>query len=309
MMSGAGAITTPRYDETLYSTMARASRYLGSPRPRLLHEALFGADLPVFDDLPVGLNRVIAADIFGPAKFDDAVHGWTLFPYYSHYVLPSRAVAAVQAMAGVGQWPHEALRSWTSAAEPPLSLRFCLSCREDMREQYPDLWWRRAHQLPSALVCPDHGEMLRETGVLRDERRRRYVPATLDLCDFGRPQIREGLEPRVTNDLVALARMSAALLGRQRDSHPDNRRDSYLSRLERLDLLNRAAEAKLPALAMALDQFWGNTLDLWPRLRSNGRCAQKWLGTLLRGEHESPPLHHLLLEGMLAARVAPQSIS
>ena len=76
-------------------------------------------------------------------------------------------------------------------------------------------------------------------------------------------------------------------------------------RLDRLSLLNRAAEAKLPALAMAMDQYWGNTLALWPRLMSNGRCAQKWLGTLLLGEHDSPPLHHLLLEGMLVARVGP----
>ena len=93
--------------------------------------------------------------------------------------------------------------------------------------------------------------------------------------------MRENLEPRVMNDLVVLARMSDTLLDQQCDTHPDDRREAYLVRLDRVGLLNRTAEAKLPALATAMDGYWGGTLEFWPRLTNNGRCTQKWLGALL----------------------------
>lgn len=94
-----------------------------------------------------------------------------------------------------------------------------------------------------------------------------------------------------------------SLLDTRCDAHPDDRRIRYLAALKRLGLLNRVGEAKLGAVAKAMDGYWGRTLDLWPGLAGNGRCAQGWLGTLLLGGRDSPPLHHLLLDGMLSGRL------
>jgi len=64
-------------------------------------------------------------------------------------------------------------------------------------------------------------------------------------------------------------------------------------------MINKAGEAKLSTIAAAMDRRWGSLLSLWPDLSDNGRCSQSWLGALLMGEHGSPVLHYLLLEGML----------
>lgn len=295
------AVTRVRRDETLYSALARAARVLGGSSRSALQLALFDADMPVFDDMPVGLSRIVASGVIGGVCALDAAREWTLFPYYAHYASPShvRAVAAV--MAGKGVWPHEALGSWTAAAPPVDRLRFCASCFNEMAAGGAGPWWRRTHQLPSALVCPDHGEPLRASTLDRETRRRAYVAASYLLCPADSRPVVETDDPRVLTDLVNLAQQSDLLLNGWDEVHPDDRRAGYMEGLRRLGLVNRLGGAKLPGLAKAMDGYWGTTLDLWPRLRGSRGCEQGWLGTLLMREHRSPPLHHLLLEGLLGA--------
>ena len=296
------ALVRLRHDETLYSGLARLSRYHLVGDAERLQCALFGEAVAVFDDLPVGLGRIVASEVFGPADVDHALHEWTVFPYHAHYVDPARARVAARAMEASGRWPHKVLGSW-SVLPPPERLRFCRSCLDDMLERHPDPWWMRVHQLPSVLVCPDHAELLCESNVGRRERRKGFVSADLEAAPADSPVVVANVEPRVVSDLLRLARASDALLDRVCDQHPDDRRMDYLAALRRLDMLDRAGEAKLPSIARAMDGYWGRTLDLWPGLAKEGRCRQGWLGRLLRGEHGSPPLHHLLLELLMNARL------
>lgn len=296
-------ITRLRPDETIYSALARVWCYLGSPQPKLMNEALFDAPLPVIDsDLPVGLEAIVASGVFGQLDVTDALHERTLFPYYAHYVDPPRADVGAEAMFSVGRWPHAELRSWSGLVPPVDHLRFCPRCCEEMLVDHPDQWWRRAHQLPSVLVCPDHGEPLRESTVSRQARSSDYIPAAPETCPGDAAAVVASLNSRERGDLLALARASDMLLDREYEQHPDDRRMEYLRRLERLGLLNRAGMADLGKVARALDGWWGSTLRLWPGLLRDGRCRQRWLGALLWGEHGSPPLHHLLLEQMLDGR-------
>ncbi|OQW42390.1 MAG: hypothetical protein A4S12_00615 [Proteobacteria bacterium SG_bin5] len=293
------AVTSVRRDETLYSALARVGWLLGGTRRTALQLALFGADMPVFDDMPVGLDRVVASGVFGDFDIVDAAREWTLFPYYAHYASPAHARAVMNVMAHIDDWPHAVLGSWAAAAPPADRLRFCVSCCNAMAAGGAGLWWRRAHQLPSALVCPDHREPLRDSLIDREARRRGYVVASYTTCPADAPAVVEVEDPRVLADLVHLARQSDVLLNGWDEVHPDDRREGYLEDLHRLGLLNRRGEANLPALAKAMDGYWGTTLDLWPSLRRDGRCMQRWLGGLMLREHRSPPLHHLLLEGLL----------
>lgn len=303
-LDGVRALSRPRHDELLYSAMARVSTYLGSPPASRLHGALFDEEVPVVDsDLPVGLDAVVRSGVFGVADLRGAADEWTLLRYHAHYVAPARADAVVLAMSGRGRWPFEPLGGPSSTLPPVDRLRFCLECREDMLERHPDLWWRRTHQLPSTMVCPEHGLPLRVSSVTRERRRAGYVPAALDVCRSDESALVVSQEPRVMGDLLAIARAGDALLDVDGGEHPDDRRMRYLGALDRLRLLNRGGKADLHGLARAMDGYWGTTLDVWPGLREGGRCGQRWLGRLLLSGRDSPPLHHLLLEAMLSARL------
>lgn len=303
-MSSVGRLLTrPRYDETLYSAFARTSTYLGSPPRARLHNALFGIDLSIFDDLPVGIGQVVACGTFGPADVDGAVHEWTLFPYYAHFAPIKQAREAARRMQDSGQWPHEALGCGMAA---PARLRFCPSCRVDMLEQHADAWWRRSHQLPSTLVCPDHGETLIESMVTRERRRTSYVAATEAECPRDAPAVAI-IDEATRADLLTLARAGDMLLDMRCDTHPDDRREGYLQQLNRLGMTDRAGQAKLAMIVVLMDVCWPDILCYWPGLTRDGLCSQGWLGALLMGAHGSPPLHHLLLEGGLTWAETRQS--
>lgn len=244
------------------------------------------------------LRAVVSSGAVGSADVDQAAHRLTLFPYFSHYSDPRRARSTSSAMAVSGLWPPQVLGSANVLS--PDRLRFCQSCRMDMLDQHADAWWIRAHQLPSVLVCPEHAEPLRESSVDRATRRKSYVLATERACPADAPAVVEGADYREIDDLAHLARESAALLHARCDVHPDDRREDYLRRLKRLNMLNHAGEANLGKVARAMDARYGSTLEFWPELVSKGRCAQGWLGRLFMGERGSHPLHHLLLKGWLA---------
>lgn len=303
-LDGLRALGRLRHDELLYSAMARVSTYLGSPPVGRLHGALFDAEVPVIDsDLPAGLDAIVRSGVFGPADLQGAADEWTMFRYHAHYVVPARAEAVLRAMAGRGRWPFEPLGGPFPTLPPVDRLRFCLECREDMLEQHADLWWRRTHQLPSTMVCPDHTSALRLSPVTRERRRVGYEPATLGVCPSDASVVVGGQEPRVMGDLAVIARAGDGLLDAHGGEHPDDRRMRYLGALDRLRLLNQAGEANLHGVARAMDGYWGTTLDVWPGLRSAGQCEQRWLGGLLLSGRDAPPLHHLLLELLLTGRL------
>lgn len=294
-------MTPIRRDETLYSAAARLSRYVGAKGRNALQLAFFGEDGAVFDEMPTGLARIVASGAFVPIAVADAVREWTLFPYYAHYAEPRRRREAEAVMTGDGGWPHKELGSWTWAAPPPDRLRFCRECHDEMLGTAKEPWWRRTHQLPSTLVCPKHGSMLRVSTVDRATRRRAYVAASAATCPPDAPAVADADDPRVLHDLLWLAGQGDILLNDRNDLHPDQHRESYLQGLAALDLLNKPGEAKLPGIADAMRRYWGSTLDHWPALRRGEGVEQGWLHRLLVGEHGSPPLHHLLLERWLAA--------
>ncbi len=294
-------MTPVRRDETLYSAAARLGRYVGAKGRTALQMAFFGEDGAVFDEMPTGISRIVASRTFPAIEPTDAVREWTLFPYYSHYAEPLLSRRTEAAMLGDGTWPHHALESWTGAALPPDRLRFCRDCHREMIASHGEPWWRRTHQLPSTLVCPAHGGVLSASTVDRATRRRAYIPASIETCPPDARPVFEEDDPRVLHDLLTLARQGDLVLNDRSDLHPDERREGYLQALDALGMQNRLDEANVPAVADAMKRYWGTTLRHWPTLWRDGRCEQGWLYRLLAGGHRSPPLHHLLLEGWLAA--------
>ena len=77
-----------------------------------------------------------------------------------------------------------------SAAFPTRErLMLCPACAREDAAGSGIANWHRAHQLPGVLVCPRHGGLLHESGVVRLDRRGRgaLVPLTREVMRAARP--------------------------------------------------------------------------------------------------------------------------
>jgi len=296
-----GQLIAHRDDETLYSMMARLTRYLAISETGALHRSLFGKDMPVLDGMATNLMPIVGSGVFGEIEVADVALEWTTLPYHVRYAHPARREAVMDVMRRGGAAASSSLGVAAHYLEEG-ALKFCPACIEEMSELHADPWWRRSHQLPAVQVCPDHGDPLRLSTVTSAMRRSGYHAATLQTCPPSSETIEVGsAEPARQRDLLQIARLADRLLDAREELHPDDVRECYLSRLQTAGLLNRLGEADVGKIAAAMDRYWGDTLGSWQQLHEDGRCSQGWLGKLLLGEHRSPALHHLILEGLLDA--------
>lgn len=284
-----------RDDESLYSTMARWIGYLGDPPAAHVVPAVFGSSLAIYDDLPVGMSRLEHGGwLDGTAR--DVVPRSTAYSYYSAFASETRRDAGMKAMLGDGPWPHGELGSWRVEAMPPDRLRFCRACMAEMLAHHPDPWWRVLHQLPTVLMCPDHGEVLVDSVVGRRSRRRRYVPATLAVCAADGASAFDGPTTKVRELLAWMATHSRDLLAEGVGVDVLRVRSDYRRILS--DRGVRYATARdLELLAVNVVSFWRPVLDGRPDWNV-ALCNGRWL-TVVLGSGQAPPLHHLLLQGFL----------
>ena len=93
----------------------------------------------------------------------------TLFPYLTFSMSPQRRNEVEGKLDCEGPRPTGSIPGTPQwKVKPPEYLQYCQSCVEEDRKSRtgtPD--WRRSHQLPGVLVCPQHEEVLLATCVLR----------------------------------------------------------------------------------------------------------------------------------------------
>lgn len=285
---------SPRPDEMLYSILARLTHRLGGPSRSELHKPLLGDDLPIYDDLPVGLEALTTGSWLGMSR-EEALLELTLFPYYASFAEPGRQADCRIAMAGGEPWPHQALGSWHTDVPPPDRLRFCASCRREMMQCEIDAWWRRVHQLPSVLVCPDHGEVLLQSGLSRRRRRKGYVGPSDEVCPSGAEPVSVIARGRHAEDVLWLARASQALLGTSAEQVARAFGESCRRTMIDRDLdVGVAADVKV--IVALVEDHWGPALAAWPGL-AEPRLG-KAIAAALRSD-PAPPLIHLLIAGAL----------
>lgn len=291
----------PFPDELLYSVIARYHRHVCSPGPKATLEDLFGnrsvrasADLQghlgaLADRLPQGIDL----------DAERIARRHTLLPYYTAFQPPGVAAAEMAAMvSGTTDGLHLRLGIATSTVQTITVLRFCPSCHAEAVAVRGERCWRRAHQLPGVLVCPDHGvPLLHSTVDPRTAGQHAFVAAIDENCRATEPPpwatdpIRMALLGRIAwasarlleapypgrtiAETQAAVRASIAAAGLARPSgRPDGRR---------LEALRATVLAPLR--------------DLLPEASSDD-----WLLVLIR-RHRSAvhPLHHVLLGVLLEA--------
>ncbi len=294
-------------DELLYSVLARWLRHQGAvgmtgPLTQLFGRRFASASL----DLPGWIGRFAAAL---PAEREltanSLIDQLTLFPYYTAYVPePLRSECRNAMCAGAVSGWHMRLGITAFRVSRVRGLRFCSECLRDMELRYGELYWKRSHQLPGVLVCPEHGCALRHgAGKLDDRGRYEYVPASRLECFTGCPLVqltgRDGLAL-----LRDIARRSADLL-----VYPGEPRDfaawtsHYRLRMGRVGLAWSARRMKLAELLASFEEHYGDAMSCIARECEGIALTGDWLPSLVRKHRKvAHPLQHILLDAFLDSR-------
>lgn len=158
-------LPSPYGDEPLYGVLSRCVAHGGAPSPMALSRRLFGSVQVPSIDLPHSLDRFAEAthhalglDGVGCAR------SLTLAPFYLAHLSADRRTACTAFLLGKPRCNLRALLGVaTTSVATPSTLRICDACRREQRRDHGEAHWRRAHQLPGVLVCPEHRHPLMPT--------------------------------------------------------------------------------------------------------------------------------------------------
>ena len=291
--------------ELLYSVLARYHRHMGAPSPIQSTEAVFGRRLIVASiDLP-GYVQALSGRL--PPGFgwtaDRMIDELTLLPYYTGFQpegVSRRARIAMKSGQTDGLFVRLGMAAFRVGRVT--RLRFCPECLREMQARYGETYWRRDHQLPGVLVCPEHGCPLRASGVSTTAWSRHvFVPADRMACPWNAPALMSSRNERVLAGLQRLARASRALL-----ENPGPHRSlpqwtmHYRQRLQAAGLAYAAHRVDQQRLNEAFRRHHHEVLGLVPGLLEDGRFRGDWLAAMGRKHRKAfHPLQHVLLQDFL----------
>ncbi|UXL29808.1 TnsD family Tn7-like transposition protein [Stenotrophomonas maltophilia] len=291
--------------ELFYSVLARYHRHMGASSPIQSMEALFGRRLVVAsidlsghlqalaDRLPVGFG-------WTAERFIDEL---TLLPYYTAFQPASIRRRARQAM----------LRGETDGLMARLGmaafrvgrvtrLRFCALCRQQMRAEYGECYWRRDHQLPSALVCPDHGCPLQASTVsVTAQSRHIAVAADPRSCPWNAPALVHSSDQRLLSDLQWLAQASRTVM--EKPGPAKSRTEwarHYRQGIHRAGLAYSVKRVDQQRLQEQFREHHRGALIRWPGLMTGSGFRGDWLPAMVRKHRKAfHPLQHILLQDFI----------
>lgn len=291
-----GPIVEAQPDETFYSWVGRIAACFDGLAHHTIGNLLFGGAVPRFyPDFATGLGSFRRWSGQSPLTVEQLAMTMTSFGYYANFLESSERSRLLGILAKTGTSPYHG----TGLAPRDVqvhSLRYCLACHCEMDRQEHGRWWRRGHQLPSSLICPDHGEGLRDSGVTTRAMREGFVLPTPDNCPDGPDLVTTKLTKEEVAKLQLLAQLGSKCLSG----------DAAVTRSQRIDRYRQHWAAARPngrdfgaaELHRALEVFWGAIpYGLLPFDVASAGCTDR----LLQPAKQSPPIFYLLVEAMFAS--------
>ena len=212
--SEVGDLPTIHEDELLYSIVARYGWITGYIDAESANLDLFGRTFGhsasrIPSNLDAMASRLPAS--LGLTGRDLALKH-TLLPYHCAFLPHAATERAIgKAVANSGRRGRR-VGGFTKPLPPPTRLRFCPECLAGMISDGRDPYWKRVHQLPIVVVCPDHGCDLRESSVGPRPGDRMLHPASAEVCGPEHPSIVPHEGPVDREALLRLARHARTLL-------------------------------------------------------------------------------------------------
>ena len=161
-------LPAPYKDEMPFSVFARYMIQTGQTKFGRVMRQISNIRLPHSTCLPTSLCAISegASGLWNKTGSEIA-ETLTLYPYYARYLTGERAKCCLNKMlSGTGSGIQLMLGIVSRRVKMPRYLRLCRICSKKDIALYGETYWRRCHQLPGVLVCPDHGVELIETTAL-----------------------------------------------------------------------------------------------------------------------------------------------
>lgn len=243
-------------DETLYSICVRIHRLSGNTQPTTTSEQLFGSKSAMFNVLApreLGHFEISTGARYGTAT--ELFDSLTLAPYFLSFRSDRERLSARKAATLGSKLRYvRALGLPRSGGARFMPLSHCPACTERDTSVFGARHWRRTHQLPGVLVCPDHGEPLVETRpVLHGWREARQLKLPADPG----AQERVAVTTKTDESLAVLRELSAI----QRDMlfrplpapfHVETLQHTFRQGLHDHGLLTRAGLVRVRRYSIAL---------------------------------------------------------
>ena len=288
--------------ELFYSVLARYHQHMGARSSIQSMEALFGRRLMVASmDLPGHLNAMVERmDFDCHLTADDIIDDMTLLPYYVAFQSQALRYEARNAMK-LGQTDGLMMKLGMTAFRPKrvTKLQFCGICMLQMRDEFGEAYWRRDHQLPGVLVCPDHARVLQVSHVsLTEQSRHIFVPPTTMSCPWNAKTL---FKDTSSSQLLILQRL--ALPSRELLENSDCAKTQeewtvyYRACMQSAGLTYSAYRMDQKRLKKEFCRHFGEIISLMPQVFSGAVLTGDWLAQIVRKHRKAfHPLQHLLLQ-------------
>lgn len=291
--------------ELLYSVLARYHQHMGARSSIQSMESLFGRRLMVASvDLPGHLDAFVERmESDGPQTADSVVDDMTLLPYYVAFQPQHIRDEARQALKS-GQTDGLMMQLGMTAFRPGrvTKLRFCGTCLSQMRDKYGEAYWRRDHQLPGVLVCPDHARVLQESHVSLGELSRHvFVTPTAKSCPWNAKTLLKDPSSKLLPVLQRLAQASRKLLeSPERAKTQEQWTKHYRGCMDSAGLTYSPKRMDQQRLKEEFFRHHNEILHLMPHVSLEDEFAGDWLAQIVRKHRKAfHPLHHLLFQDFL----------
>ena len=293
-------IASPLPDETLHSLLARTMRLQGCSRSLPFIRSVLGSRArSVRPTMTSGIAESVTRMVWSGVGIPEALRRWTPLAYHRICITPEAAEALEGAM----------VQSHRGRVAPGLgngrthrhsTLVFCPECRAGDLKVTALPAWRRTHQLPGVLVCPDHHVGLLASNIGSSG------TFKLDCCPLPEEVPGRAIEQPVIHPVaVAIALASRWLLDNPQPPRPaDVIQKTFRELMSRKGFMrpNGTASADFSA---ALAEWLATTGagTLLPSIASRGRTGMQRLWGRTQKLH-SPTLTALLLMEFLGVATA-----
>jgi len=198
-------------DELLYSGLGRAGLHTSRSCVEI-HRDLFGMEVhrPSLG-FPYKLKD-LAEKI--AVSTEHLIYNHTNFLYYTAFVPRLRVSRLVKLLVDGPDRrnlsAHPSIVSPTPGL-PPKPLRFCEECMEEAERSFGVRYWRRLHQIPLVLICPEHGCVLRESLPLNNPAKFRFHPASREVAQSKCPAVVTRISSSDIDELLKVAKDCEAM--------------------------------------------------------------------------------------------------